>query len=227
MKIGIIGAMQKEVENLITKIVDLQEVKKQNITFYVGKLNNVEVVVVIGGVGKVASGMIVATMVNTFDDIEKIINVGVSGGNSDYVNRGDVVVGENYSYADVDLTPFGYEYGQIGDVRLFQGDKKMLDSITNDCHKGTILSGDKFFINKKEIDGLVKNHFSDLKVLAFDMESTALAQACYQYKIPYIAIRAISDVIGIEKQEVAYRDYVKIACQKANDILLEIIGGLN
>ena len=55
--------------------------------------------------------------------------------------------------------------------------------------------------------------------MAFDMESTALAQATYCYQIPFIAIRAISDVIGVENQNDAYYDYVEIACKKANEIL--------
>ncbi|MBQ6817851.1 MAG: 5'-methylthioadenosine/adenosylhomocysteine nucleosidase, partial [Bacilli bacterium] len=80
-------------------------------------------------------------------------------------------------------------------------------------------TGDKFFGNNEEINVINDLYFSDYQAMAFDMESTALAQATYCYQIPFIAIRAISDVIGVENQNDAYYDYVEIACKKANEIL--------
>ena len=68
-------------------------------------------------------------------------------------------------------------------------------------------------------------YFKDDNVCAFDMESTALAQACYLLEVPFLAIRAISDVIG-RKEDAAdrYRNYVLEACEKASNLLFEILG---
>lgn len=226
MRIGIIAAMEKEVKNFKLMMKDLKEVKKQHITFYVGNINNNEIILVVSGIGKVSSGIIVATMVNTFNNIDRIINVGVSGGNARYLERGDVVIGVNYGYADVDCTVLdNHPYGQLfGFPKIFDADPVMLDLVKNnpgvcDFKLGTILTGDKFFGNNEEINVINDLYFSDYQAMAFDMESTALAQATYCYQIPFIAIRAISDVIGVENQNDAYYDYVEIACKKANEIL--------
>lgn len=230
MRIGIIAAMEKEVVNFKKMMKDLKEVKKQHITFYVGEINNNEIILVVSGIGKVSSGIIVATMVNTFDNIDRIINVGVSGGNARYVNRGDVVIGVNYGYADVDCTVLdNHPYGQIfGFPKMFLADSLMLELVKNNQNLcefklGTILTGDKFFGNNEEINMINDKYFSEFKAMAFDMESTALAQATYCYNIPFIAIRAISDVIGVENQNDAYYDYVEIACKKANEILFSLL----
>lgn len=230
MRIGIIAAMEKEVKYFKSMMDDLKEVKKQHLTFYVGKINNNEIILVVSGIGKVSSGIIVATMVNTFDNIDRIINVGVSGGNARYVERGDVVIGVNYSYADVDCRALDdYPFGRIfGFPKMFDCDQLMLDLVKNkgklsNFKLGTILTGDKFFIDDNEINQINDLYFSDYQAMAFDMESTALAQAAYCYQIPFIAIRAISDVIGVENQSDVYYDYVEIACKKANDILLLLL----
>lgn len=225
MKIGIIGAMEKEVVNLKNQLKDLQEIKRQHITFYVGKLFHHEIILTFGGMGKVATGIVCATMINNFTGIEAIVNVGVSGGIRGKVEPGDVVVSSRCGYADVDIRGIDdVAYGQFfGLPRMFPSDEKMLKVITDACIKGDILTGDKFFISEKDVTNLINNYFPDANVVAMDMESTAFAHSCYLYNIPFIAIRAISDVIGNEAQGEEYYGYIKKACKKSNDILFEIL----
>lgn len=230
MRIAIIAAMEKEIKNLKEMMKDLDVLKVQHLTFYQGKINNNEIILVVSGIGKVLSGMLLATLVNTFSNIDHVINVGVSGGNGKYLSRGEVVVGLNYSYADCDCTALdNYPYGQIfGYPKYFEGDKEIINKIKKnsnlkDYKLGTILTGDKFYANNHEIQELTSKHFIDCEAMAFDMESTALAHACYCYNIPFVAIRAISDIIGCPNQEESYYDYVEIACKKASDILYSLL----
>ena len=103
----------------------------------------------------------------------------------------------------------------------------MINKIKLNVVKGTILTGDKFFTDVKECNRIVNEHFKDDNVCAFDMESTALAQACYLLNVPFLAIRAISDVIDKkEDAEDRYHDYVLEACEKADKALFEILNNL-
>ena len=227
--IGIIAAMEKEVKNFLELMGKYEEIKIHHLTFYKGKVNKNEIVLCVSGIGKVSSSMIVSILVDHFKNIEVIINIGVSGGYGKEMKCGSVVVGTKYSYADVDTSCFtGHLYGQVPALPLFyEGDKDLISKIKDDCFFGTILTGDKFFTSIDECDNIVNNHFKDDNVYAFDMESTALAQACYLLNVPFLAIRAISDVIGNSCDAVdRYRDYVQIACKKANDVLFEILNNI-
>lgn len=221
--IGIIAAMEKEVTNFLSLMGKYEEKKIHHLTFFIGKVGNNDIVLCVSGVGKVSSSMIVSIMIDHFP-VEKIINIGVSGGFN--VNCGDVVVGTKYSYADFDTSCFPmHEYGQVSGLPKFlDGDPDLIKKIKTDVVYGTILTGDKFFTSVEECNDIVNNHFKDDNVCAFDMESTALAQACYLLNKPFVAIRAISDVIGRKEDATSrYMDYVEIACKKANLVLFEIL----
>ena len=227
--IGIIVAMEKESKDFLSLMKDVKEIKIHHLTFYKGSLNNKDIILTVSGVGKVSSSMIVSIMIDHFDNIEVIINLGVSGGYGALVTTGDVVVGTNYSYADVDTSCFtGYEYGEVPGLPLYYyGDEKLIKKIKSNVVYGTILTGDKFFTDFIECKKLVDEHFSDQNVCAFDMESTAIAQACYLLNVPFLAIRAISDVIGKKEDATTrYRNYVEIACKKASDVLFEILNNI-
>ena len=227
--IGIIVAMEKEAKDFLKNLQNIKETKIHHITFYEGTLGNLDIVLTISGIGKVSSSMIVSIMIDHYQNIEKVINLGVSGGYGDLVKCGDVVVGTKYSYADADCSCFeNHIFGQIPYLPLFYtGDNDLISKIESNVVFGTILTGDKFFADKNDCDEIVKNHFANDNVCAFDMESTAIAQACYLLNVPFLAIRAISDVIGgSEDAEKRYFDYVAIACKKASDTLYYILNSL-
>ncbi|MBO4667589.1 MAG: hypothetical protein J5666_05650, partial [Bacilli bacterium] len=108
-----------------------------------------------------------------------------------------------------------------------EGDKELIKKIKTKVVYGTILTGDKFFTDFNECEAIVNNHFKDQNVCAFDMESTAIAQACFLLDIPFLAIRAISDVIGKKEDATTrYRNYVEEACKKASVVLFEILNSI-
>ena len=226
--IGIIAAMEKEVNNFLSLMEKYKTKKIHHLTIYLGKIGKQKIALSVSGIGKVSSSMIVSIMVDHFK-VDKIINIGVSGGYSVRVKCGEVVVGKKYSYADVDTSCFtGHEFGQVpGLPTYYTGDEDLISKIKTDVVFGTILTGDKFFTSGEECDEIVNNHFKDDEVCAFDMESTALAQACYLLNVPFLAIRAISDVIGRKEDAVErYRNYVEEACKKADNVLFEILNSL-
>ena len=125
-KIGIIGAMELEVDTLKDKMVLEQTVKKANMEFCAGTLNGTPVVIVRSGVGKVNAAICAQILCDDFQ-VTHIINTGVAGSLKAEINIGDIVVSTDAGYHDVDATIFGYALGEVPQVgvRFFEADKEM------------------------------------------------------------------------------------------------------
>ena len=226
MKIAIIGAMDEEISFLLKNIENYKTTNYYKYTFYEGQIFDKDVVVVKCGIGKVASGLLVSALINYYKNIDLIINVGVSGGVSDKINIGDVVVASSLKYADVDVTIFNYDFGTIPNgPKNFVPKIEILNNLDlKQVYKlGMIISGDQFYHNKNQVDNLIESYFKNDNVLCIDMESAALAHSCWFYEVDYLAIRAISDVIGSDFQDEEYNKNLNLACRKSNLFLLEIL----
>ena len=229
MKIAIISAMEKELKDILKLLSNKEEVRVNNYTFYLSKDGKNDLILTVGGIGKVQTGMIMGTLFTNFNNIDLVINLGVSGGIKEKVNPGDVVIGENYCFCDVDATfNAEFEYGQVPYLpKLYNSPIDYLNKIKSQKYDnvvfGDILTGDTFFTDKEAVDKIINKHFSDLNVCCMDMESCAFAEASYIYHAPFLAIRAISDVIGNDNQATEYYDYVLKACEKSTLILMDIL----
>lgn len=184
MKIGIIVAMDKELQQL-------QQVFK-----------NSDVLVQKCGIGKVNAALGAQKMINEFKP-DCIISSGCAGGNGDDINIQDIVVSAELCYHDVycgraidDSTV----YGQVqGLPARYQADPMLLQkaqqlSIINcqlSIHTGLIVTGDWFVDTKDKMREII-GHFPEAK--AVDMESCAIAQTCYINKVPFISFRVVSDI---------------------------------
>ncbi len=227
MKIAIIGAMEVEVDYLISLMKDYQEKTVHNHKFYEGELFNHDIITCVSGIGKVSSGMLVSTLINNFENIDLIINIGISGGVRGKIKATDVVVANKLSYADSDVSVFGskYVFGQMPNCPpYFEANEKYLKILEKEnVNFGMILTGDKFFSDEVEVMKIIERHFRDYNVLCLDMESTAFAQASYFYNVDYLAIRAISDIIGNDKQDIELDDNLDIATKNATNILIKLL----
>ncbi len=198
-KIGIIGAMELEVEKLIEAMEDKKEIEYAKRTFYEGKLEGTDIVLARCGVGKVNAGVTVQMMVDKFG-ITEIINTGVAGSLNEKIDIGDIVLATNAVYHDMEAIAFGYERGQVPqmDVFEFPTSKKLVDCAEAACKKvnpdikvfkGRIASGDQF-IADKDTKNNIKKYFDPLCV---EMEGAAMAHVAYLNDIGCLIIRAISD----------------------------------
>ena len=182
MKIGIIVAMDKELQQL-------QQVFK-----------NSDILVEKCGIGKVNAALGAQRMINEFHP-DCIISSGCAGGNGDDINVQDVVVSKELCYHDVycgkaiDDTTI---YGQVqGLPARYQADPYLLSKAISlqptdiALHPGLIVTGDWFVDSKDKMREII-GHFPEAK--AIDMESCAIAQTCYINKVPFISFRVISDV---------------------------------
>ncbi|AGM99260.1 5'-methylthioadenosine/adenosylhomocysteine nucleosidase [Streptococcus iniae] len=197
MKIGIIAAMAQELELLVDKLEDKTCHEVLRNTYYCGKIANHDIVLVQSGVGKVMSAMTVAILVDRFE-VDALINTGSAGAVARGLAIGDVVVADRLVYHDVDLTAFGYDYGQMSmqplyfdcDQTFVDTFKEVLQQENNPSHMGLIATGDSFIAGQEKINQ-IKAAFPD--VLAVEMEGAAIAQAAHATGKPFVVIRAMSD----------------------------------
>jgi adenosylhomocysteine nucleosidase len=226
MKIGIIVAMSKELNLLLPLIEDCKELVINDITFHVGTLRGHEVVAMQCGIGKVNSAIGTLTMIENYQP-QLMINTGVAGGAGGEAGILDVVVGEKVAYHDVWCGP-GTEWGDAaGCPRYFEAPISILnlDCINNNktVKKGLIASGDIFVSRPEEVE-----HIRSIypEVMAVDMESASIAQVCYLKKVPFCAIRVISDTPGAEDNISQYENFWEDAPRHTFDILTQVLQAL-
>ena len=225
MKIGIIVAMRKELDLLLPLLNDSEESRMGGFEFHCGKMGKHDVMVMQCGIGKVNAAMGTLMLVNNFAP-NFVINSGVAGGADLSVNVMDVVAGARVAYHDVWCGPES-ELGQVQGLPLyFEGASRLLNLLPerDGIHKGLICSGDQFIDKKEDVDR-IKGNFPD--ALAVDMESGAIAQVCYLNKVPFLALRVISDSPGASHDNTRqYLDFWTDAPQETFMLVKEIIKNL-
>ena len=225
--IGIIGALNEELEAILKDITDLEEIKLRIRTFYKGKINNKEVVIVLAGIGKVNAAITTSILIEKFN-VESIINIGVAGGQNG-VKHKDVVISREVLYHDVDVVSIGkYVKGQIpGSDALFYADeellnktKRILRNLNFNFKIGKIASGDQFIYSSDKLKD-INRLYSD--IYAVEMEAAAIAHTATLYNIPFIIYRSISDIIDNENQNEDFYKFLKDASLNAAIVLKELI----
>lgn len=216
--IGIIAAMNEEVE-AISKLMNNLYVKEINkLQFIQGKINQKDVVLVKCGVGKVNAARTTQILIDNFN-LEYVLNVGTAGGLNEDIEIGDIVIGEKLVQHDFDITAAGHEKGYITDIgRYFYSDKTLIEK-SNVIMKtmneklnafiGTIATGDIFVQDIEVKDRLKKEFNADCT----EMEGAAIAQVCTLESIPFIVIRAISDKPN-GNNNIDFETYLKKACER-------------
>ena len=221
--IGIIGAMDEEVEQIVQVMEVEKEEVKASMTFKAGKFAGKEVVIVRSGIGKVNAAVCTQILVDDFG-VDYVINTGIAGSLNAKIDIGDIVISSDVLHHDVDATGFGYEVGQIPrmDTLSFQADEQLIELAKAACqkvipsigaHVGRVVSGDQFISDKAVKDKITAN----FKGYCTEMEGAAIAQAAYLNKVPFLILRAISD----KADDSATMDYPTFEKQAiANSVLL-------
>ena len=222
MRIGIIVAMSKELDLLLPLLKNSEKSRMGGFEFHCGKVGRHDVMVMQCGIGKVNAAMGTLTLVNSFLP-DFVINSGVAGGADSTVNVMDVVAGARVAYHDVWCGPES-ELGQVQGLPLyFEGAQRLLNLVPEreGIHKGLICSGDQF-IDTLDAVTRIKGDFPE--ALAVDMESGAIAQVCYLNKVPFLALRVISDSPGASHDNTRqYLDFWTDAPQETFNMVKDII----
>lgn len=225
--IGIIGAMESEVESIFANMTSKEKININNLTFYKGLLFDKDVVVVKCGIGKVNAALCTQLLILTFK-VDKIINTGIAGATGKGLNIYDFVVSSQAVYHDFDTSFFGYKLGQVpGMEETFKADEDLQKLALQAFEKselaknhkiqnGLIASGDQF-IAGGERKSFIINNFHPLCV---EMEGCAIAHTCFANNIPFVIIRCMSDCAD----DSAVETYEESKASKASsEFLLDFI----
>lgn len=229
MKIGIIAAMQQELAVLLEKLENRQDYKVLGRTYHTGHLSGQEVVLVQSGVGKVMSAMSVAVLADHFE-VTALINTGSAGAVAQGLAVGDVVLADRLVYHDVDVTAFGYAYGQMaGQPVYFETDNQLRAAFEQALAEqeltsqvGLIATGDSFIASSAVIK-TIKSHFP--AVLAVEMEGAAIAQAAHSLELPVLVVRAMSDTADHEAT-ISFDEFIIEAGKRSAQMVLAGISNL-
>lgn len=227
MKIGIIGAMTQEVTVLREALVNEQAWEQAGAKFYAGTIDHQEVIVVESGIGKVAASITASLLIQKYA-VDVLINTGSAGGIGAGLSVGDIVLSTKVAYHDVDVTGFGYEYGQLpaGMPLYFEADATLVEDFaaaataTNlSSKKGLIVTGDAFIDSEEKIKTIL-HHFPD--ALACEMEGAAIAQTAFQFGVPFVVIRAMSDTADHQATQ-SFDEFIDEVGKQSAQMVLQYI----
>jgi adenosylhomocysteine nucleosidase len=227
MKAAIIGAMEEEVTILRSEMENKEVKVIGGSEFTTGLLHGVETVLLRSGIGKVNAAMTTAVLIHEFKP-DVIINTGSAGGLSPELQVGDVVISTEVRHHDVDVTAFGYEYGQVPQLpAAFQADELLIDIAYKASEKdselktvkGLIATGDSFMNEPARVQAIAET-FPGLQ--AVEMEAAAIAQVAYQFDVPFVIIRALSDIAGKEST-ISFEQFLPKAGLHSANLVMKIV----
>jgi adenosylhomocysteine nucleosidase len=241
--IAIVSAMHNELSQLLALMPDEHKQKRAGREFWSGHLYGHEVVLVLSGIGKVAAATTATLLIEHFK-VRQIVFTGVAGGLRHGVNVGDLVVADSFMQHDLDVSPLfpKYTVPSCGvdtcqaDAQLTTELKRASKAALSDLdhvltiearaafnlvnpqlHSGLLISGDRFVSTTLESQKLQQ----DLpQALAVEMESAAFAQVCHDYKVPFAAVRTISD----RADDDATLDFNRFLSQVASHYSAAVVG---
>lgn len=225
MKLGIICAMEEELRTLVENLDHASKITRHGYVFHTGSIGRHEVVLVQSGIGKVMSAMAVTLLVEVFS-VDGIINTGSAGAVNHELKIGDVVVADRLAYHDVDVTAFGYAFGQMAQQPLyFESSKYFVSELKKAIENpvvGLITSSDSFISSDARI-AEIKKHFPE--VLAVEMEGASIAQAATALKKPFVIIRAMSDTASHDAN-VKFDEFIIEAGRKSAQTLMNFLNNM-
>lgn len=250
--IGIMGAMPEEINGIVDLLSERKEFSMGMRTYFTGKLHGIKTVVVFSRWGKVAAATTALHLILEFN-ITELIFTGVAGATNHELQIGDIVIAKRLIQHDMDARPLmsQYEIPLLG-VTFFENNPKQLaiasQAVTHliesnhlykviDQHEleqfgiqqpklfiGDIASGDKFFSTHHHKNELLQQLPT---ILCVEMEGASVAQVCYEYNIPCIILRTISDTAD-EKAEIDFSSFIKnISSKYSTEIIKNIYTQLN
>ncbi len=218
MKIGLLCAIQQELDPFLPYMEQVHITEKASLRFYECTLSGIPTVAVRCGVCRVNAATASQILIDVYG-VNAIINAGTAGGMEPSVKLFDVVASTEACYHDLDEELFT----QFGSCSLFQADAKLLAAMKSACandpsvHFGRMITGE-IFVQDDMRDSL------NLKFapLSADMETAGMAQVCYMNGIPFLSVRAISDTAehnGLDN----FAAHLETAASCSKDAVLKLL----
>lgn len=244
MSTAILSALPEEQAGLVQALAQPQRIIHAGRSFWRGELHDRPVVLALSGMGKVAAATTATALIERFG-AARILFTGVAGGVGDGVHVGDVVVASDYLQHDMDASPLfpRWELPGYGAARL-ACDTALAATLVHAAsaclermggalgsqagggaaprvHQGLVASGDRFVSAAQDAHALrTALHAAGHPVLAVEMEGAAVAQVCADYRVPFAAMRTISD----RADDTAHVDFSRFVATVASRYADHIVG---
>ncbi|GAE25820.1 5'-methylthioadenosine nucleosidase [Halalkalibacter wakoensis JCM 9140] len=228
MKIGIIGAMNEEIDRMKSEMEVTKEHCYATVTFYEGRMNQQAIVLCKSGVGKVNAALTTQLLVDHFS-ITHLLFTGVAGAVDESLDVGDLVISTSAMQHDLDVTALGFKKGHIPffeGTSDFQADEELVEvavdaakKLTNrQIVKGRIVSGDQFVANYDYVQKLRE----EFQAACVEMEGAAVAQVAAMNKVPFVIIRSMSDKANGDAS-VNFEEFTHLASEQSHILVSNIL----
>lgn len=226
--IGIIGAMEPEVEGLVARLTEKACETVSGITFYTGVLEGKRVAIAKCGIGKVFAAMCAQTMIMKYSPA-LLVNTGVGGALAPDLKTGDIIIAESLCQHDMDTSAIGDPVGLVSGINkiYFDADARAVEILLSASEKlgltargGRVASGDKFIASSEDKARIVSTFSAD----ACEMEGCAIAQVAFVNDTPFAVVRAISDSADGEAT-MDYPTFLPIAAKNSQELTLSLVRG--
>ena len=229
--LGIIGAMDKEVDDLKDLMNEAGQVKVEEhagMQFWIGTLSGKEVVLVRSGIGKV-NAAVAAEALSAIYNVEAIINSGIAGSLDARIDIGDIVLSTDAVEHDMNVLNLGYARGivpdqensvYVADERLRKIAKEVCEEVCPDIKvfEGRVVTGDIFVSEKKMKDKMI----AEFNGMCTEMEGAAIAHTAWLNKVPFLIIRSISDKAD-DSASMDYPSFQKKAIENEEKLITEML----
>ena len=224
--IGIIGAMEPEVEAIIATLEEKKSETVSRITFYTGKIGEKTVAVAKCGIGKVFAALCAEIMILKYNP-DLLVNTGVGGALASGITTGDIVIASDLCQHDMDTSAIGDPKGLVSGINMifFEADKRANEilltsakSLGLNARLGRIASGDKFIASKEDKTRIMTDFSAD----ACEMEGCAIAQTAFVNGTPFAVVRAISDSADGEAT-MDYPTFLPLAARNSTNLTLALV----
>lgn len=193
MKIGILVAMQRELESL------------ERLVAGAALPSGVRIALRQTGIGKVNAALGASALLRE-EAPDCILSTGCAGSISPLVGVGGTVAGAETAYHDVWCGPPNARGQVAGMPARFAADPRLLAaaSAVPGVRAGLIATGD-CFVETPEKRADILAILPD--AIAVDMESAAIAQVCHGSGTPFLSLRVASDAPGADPTEMQYHSF--------------------
>lgn len=224
MTIGIIAAMEPELDGLKAAMTDVSSETVSGMEFVRGAIAGKNVVAVVCGIGKVFAAMCAQTMILKYAP-GAVINIGVAGTLTGGLHVLDIAVADKVCQHDMDTSPLGDPVGMVSGVNLvyFPASPALVNGLCRAAEvcgvkhvTGTVASGDQFLhdAGKKQ---WIHDTFG---AVAGEMEGGSIGQVCHVNGVPFAVLRAISDGDGGSME---YSEFAPKAAAQSIRVILEFL----
>ena len=223
--LGIVGAMQVEIDAILAAMTVTGAVNKADCRFIIGRLGNTPVAVARCGAGKLNAAICTQALIDLFTPCA-VINIGVAGGLDNNLEVGDVVVATDCVQYDFDTRALGDELGVFNSPsRVTYKAVPCHFSFSDDIadvarqlgqyvHRGRIATGDTFIADGEQRSHLIR----EFGAAACDMEGAAVAYTCLLNLVPCAVLRSISDNAN-GNASVSFNEFAESAALVAQQII--------